>query len=372
MNEEIQGQADSKPLLTIAIPTYNRARYLRELLSVLYDQLIDEPRVELIVSDNASPDETPALVEEFQKRGLRIRSIRNETNIGADANFLQCFEQARGKYFWLFGDDDLIVPGGVGKILSLLEMDDFAVAYLSPYEFRANFLAERETDKLGRFAEVLPDGLQLARRVGAMITFISAVIVNKDFFPANARQMLPDFVGTSLLQLGWVCPMLASNLRSLFVWERLVAGRGGNCAGWGACQVFGVNLLQVTGVTLVNREDIATTVCNGTLQNWFPGTILNIRSGAANGLESENMRELLECIYRGNWRYWIYVFPVIGLPLHLARAWYFVLRISIRLVRGGAMILGLILSRRNFISNQNRPTVHPDSVNIIYSSGSQK
>ncbi len=50
------------PVLSIAIPTYNRARFLDRLLSALDDQLRLQPGVELIVSDNASPDETPQIV----------------------------------------------------------------------------------------------------------------------------------------------------------------------------------------------------------------------------------------------------------------------------------------------------------------------
>src|ERR1035438_7055720 len=62
--------------------------------------------------------QTPFVVQDFVSRGLRVRYIRNTQNIGADANFLQCFEQALGKYVWLFSDDDLIVPGGLAKILT--------------------------------------------------------------------------------------------------------------------------------------------------------------------------------------------------------------------------------------------------------------
>ena len=81
----------TRPFLTIAIPTYNRAGCLRELLSGLTHQLEIEPRVELMISDNASPDETRAVVEEFIAGGTQMRYIRTPQNIGADANFLQCF-----------------------------------------------------------------------------------------------------------------------------------------------------------------------------------------------------------------------------------------------------------------------------------------
>ncbi len=102
-----------RPLLTIAIPTYNRSRYLAELLEVLQPQLSDELRVELLIADNASTDETPALCKRLIDGGLACRYIRNAANIGADANFLLCFSEARGKYVWLLGDDDIVLPGAL-------------------------------------------------------------------------------------------------------------------------------------------------------------------------------------------------------------------------------------------------------------------
>ena len=98
MSSELDPKDIEKPLLTIAIPTYNRAWCLKDLLSVLASQIKDEPRVELMISDNASPDGTPSLIQDFVAQGVRVRYLRNSENIGSDANFLQCFEQARGKY----------------------------------------------------------------------------------------------------------------------------------------------------------------------------------------------------------------------------------------------------------------------------------
>lgn len=343
-------QTQPKPLLTIAIPTYNRSRYLRELLRSLREDLRGESRIELIVSDNASPDETPQLVEEFRKLGLQIRLIRNETNIGADANFLQCFEQANGKYVWIFGDDDLIVPGGIEKVLKLLAEDEFSLVYMSPYEFRRNHIEERSSDKLGRIAEVLPDGFSMVKKAGTMLTFISAIIVNKEHYSATRHPDPHQFIGTNLMQLGWVCPVLAESEKNLFVWERLVAGRGANCSGWGAGQIFGVNLKHVAGVAFGNRNDMAEELCNRTLREWFPTTIMDIRRGTGNSLLPENMRELLEPVYKTNWRYWLYVYPVITLPLGMAAAWYAIARFSNRVSRVVPSLSDYVFSNKRFLT----------------------
>ena len=60
MAQKLQPDRVTKPLLTIAIPTHNRASCLKDLLILLADQVKSEPRIELIISDNASPDETPS------------------------------------------------------------------------------------------------------------------------------------------------------------------------------------------------------------------------------------------------------------------------------------------------------------------------
>jgi len=322
MLEESKELTDAKPLLTIAIPTYNRAVYLRELLTVLHPQLISEPRIELIIADNASPDETPALVEEFQTRGLKLRSIRNPSNIGADGNFLLCFEQARGKYVWIFGDDDLIMPGGIARILALLTGKDYGLVYVTPFYFRDDYASAASSDRFGRVSEMVPDGLGFAQRVGAMIGFISSMIVNKEIYNATPHRELSELNGSSLMQLGYLFPVLASDSKHLIIWERLVAARTGNTSGWGICRVFGVNFKQIVETWLGHRIKVAKELQNATLRGWFPGVIMESRRGTLGPLETENMREVLESVYKSSWRYWVYIYPLLSMPLGLAEMWF--------------------------------------------------
>jgi glycosyltransferase involved in cell wall biosynthesis len=93
------------PLVTIAIPTYNRAdRYLREALESARTQTY--PRLEIIVSDNCSSDGTPALVTSIADS--RLRYFRHPTNVGSNRNCNFCLQEATGEYFLLLCDDDLI------------------------------------------------------------------------------------------------------------------------------------------------------------------------------------------------------------------------------------------------------------------------
>jgi glycosyltransferase involved in cell wall biosynthesis len=93
------------PLVTIAIPTYNRADYyLQQSLASALSQTYQH--IEIIVSDNCSTDNTQAFVRSFSDS--RLRYFKHDKNIGANNNFNYCLEQAKGDYFLLLQDDDMI------------------------------------------------------------------------------------------------------------------------------------------------------------------------------------------------------------------------------------------------------------------------
>jgi len=94
-----------QPLVTIAIPTYNRAdRYLPEALKSAVRQTYSN--IEIIVSDNCSTDNTESVVKSFNDK--RIRFVRHLKNMGSYNNSNFCLEQANGAYFLLLFDDDQI------------------------------------------------------------------------------------------------------------------------------------------------------------------------------------------------------------------------------------------------------------------------
>jgi glycosyltransferase involved in cell wall biosynthesis len=107
-----------KPLVTIAIPTFNRAHsYLRGVIEAALAQTW-EP-LEILVGDNASTDQTPELIASFHDS--RIRHLRHPENIGANGNFNRLLEEARGEWFLLLHDDDLVDPPFVETCLRTRE-----------------------------------------------------------------------------------------------------------------------------------------------------------------------------------------------------------------------------------------------------------
>lgn len=328
MGEELQHSEITKPLLTIAVPTYNRAWCLKELLALLVGQLNDEPRIELIISDNASPDDTPAIVREAVAQGLRVRYIRNDENIGPDANFVQCFEQARGKYVWLFSDDDLIVPGGLAKILKYCEAAEYDLIWVGSYSFGDSHTLRRV--ELRNDAIEISDAREYAKLVHIFFTFISGNIINKDRVLAAGPRSFSSLVGTSLVQLGWAYTALNGLVRGLYIREKLIAVRQNNTGGYKLFQVFGPTLATITN-NWVSSADIRQIVMNGTLLRFWPFWLLKYRKCGKDFAQEAEPQTILTPLFRNNIRYWVFAYPVIVLPSALAAIWVFVIRVLNRL-----------------------------------------
>jgi glycosyltransferase involved in cell wall biosynthesis len=113
-------------ILTVGIPTYNRAHYLRENLENMLPQLISKQDViELIVNDNASVDDTTAVVSELQQKyNFPITYAKHPNNMGVSANVMDIVDKAMGRYIYLMGDDDVLSPNFFDVILRIISEND--------------------------------------------------------------------------------------------------------------------------------------------------------------------------------------------------------------------------------------------------------
>lgn len=95
---------ESNPLVSIGVPVYNGERFIRRALDDLLAQ--DYQNFELIISDNASTDDTWEICQEYAARDSRIKLYPNERHIGGRENFEAVLRLARGRYFmWAAVDD---------------------------------------------------------------------------------------------------------------------------------------------------------------------------------------------------------------------------------------------------------------------------
>lgn len=112
-------------LLTISIPTYNRAQMLDRQLKWLASELSgNEGDCEIIISDNCSTDNTKDVVDLWKSAlspGISFTYYRNEVNIGGMPNIASCLRKATGKFVWSLGDDDTVQTGTIGYLLSKIK-----------------------------------------------------------------------------------------------------------------------------------------------------------------------------------------------------------------------------------------------------------
>jgi glycosyltransferase involved in cell wall biosynthesis len=102
-------------LVSIGVPVYNGENYLRQALESLLSQ--SHANIEVIISDNASTDETGRICEEFTKNDSRISCFHQSTNKSAIWNFNFVLRQARGEYFMWAAHDDLWDKDWVSTLL---------------------------------------------------------------------------------------------------------------------------------------------------------------------------------------------------------------------------------------------------------------
>ncbi len=107
-----------EPKVSILIPTYNRARYLREAIQSALVQTYSH--IEVLVLDDQSPDDTPHVVAEFTT-DPRVRYIRHKSNLGITGNWKFGIQEATGDYFCLLHDDDTIEPSYIQTLLQPLK-----------------------------------------------------------------------------------------------------------------------------------------------------------------------------------------------------------------------------------------------------------
>ena len=318
-------------LLTIAVPTYNRSRFLTHLLDSLQPQLRAAEEggssVELLISDNASSDGTEALLDEYERRGLNFRYFRNQTNIGPDANFAQCFEQARGRYVWIIGDDDILLAGGLSIVLDLLQKGEYDLVHLRAQTLGAN----REVASLSRSPriEIIKSPRAFTRKTHVYLTFISGNIINKEWVSGQQHAPFSELIGTNLIQLGWTYTALRHFRKGAFVSDPILGAGAFERGGFALVAVFGTNLKRITEAWLC-RPDLVRIVLHGTLQTFFPSYIFDMKLGDK-AFAQDKYAELLHELFSDNWRFGFFLSPILKLPGAAGRLWLLLCRIVNRL-----------------------------------------
>lgn len=187
------------PLLSICIATYNRARFIGETLESILPQLDDD--TELIIIDGASSDDTAAVVDEYVRRSDRVRYHRQSSNGGVDRDFAAAVEMARGRYCWLFADDDLFRPDAVARLKPHLN-EGHALLIVNTEVRNADMSRVLIGNRVGfdadRIYRVGEDD-RLFAETSFYLTFIGAVVIDRQLWLEREKER---YFGSEFIHFG--------------------------------------------------------------------------------------------------------------------------------------------------------------------------
>lgn len=169
-------------LLSICIPTYNRAHFLKEALYGLEKAIPENNKnlFEIVISNNCSTDQTHEVINDFIDKNplLEINVIHQNVNIGPK-NTAVVSSYAKGEFIWIISDDDVILQSSLKKILLILKKAEHINGIIINYAgFQSNSLM-LEKPVLLKKNGILNKNMAL-EHLCTSITFISALVYRRE------------------------------------------------------------------------------------------------------------------------------------------------------------------------------------------------
>lgn len=288
-----------KKLLSICIPTYNRAILLDLCLSKLKIEIKGfENCIDIYVSDNCSIDNTVDVVESYINSGLEINFNVHESNLGTELNFLSLFQKANSKYFWLLSDDDFLLPNSLRNIIAVLNSKEFGVVYVNQkwYESEVPNINQLPLTTIEYY-----NPIKFVEKINYWVTFISGNIINKSILDGKIDPYI--YNGTMLNYLNWHFSAIFDDLPNIFICNAYLACKSGNTGGYRLYEVFGKNFNVIMDDMIALKKidkRVKDIINNHLLSDFFP-YFIGIRS---NMFLNENQIKVLHPIFWKYPKYW--------------------------------------------------------------------
>lgn len=308
----------NQPLLTIAIPTYNGARTIENMLNLLLPQCTND--VEVIVCDNCSTDNTGAIIMEFTKKYPFIKYVRNDSNIGADGNFLKCMRIASGEYIHLLSDDDILIENSLGRLINFLKSNPkMGLVYLSTVDFKNKYVSLENCIETTSYVQkdiCTSDKKLFMQYASHYWGFVSSFVISRERFllVKNPEQ----YFGTYWLQ-SYIHILCTDNnaLLGIVASKCIGAGVYQQQANFDIATVDGKNYRKMLDFAVLHGFD------KKQLDMWFINRICLI---ASHGIVKEKAtgniktnKKLLFQITRKYWQSWIRIYPFIFVPSFMCK-----------------------------------------------------
>lgn len=219
--------------ISFCIPTYNRAAFIEETIESIIQQATDG--VEIVISDNASDDNTEEIVQGYRQKFPRLTYYRWPENMGADRNYLKVVELAKGDYCWFMGSDDALKPGAISRILEEIKQGyDIYLTNRTVCDIQLKpvrdqlWLNEKIPGRVFNLSEQreLIEYLKAGRSLGALFSYLSSIIFRRDKW--NRVKYDEAFTGTAYAHVFMLLSFIQYGCRLRYIKEPLVFCRSDN------------------------------------------------------------------------------------------------------------------------------------------------
>lgn len=303
--------------LSICIPTYNRSEYLSECLqSVLTSVAGNERDIEIVISDNASTDDTGDIVRAFQEKYPWIRYHLNEQNIGAERNFYLLATLAQGDNIWIFGDDDKMEMSAVARVLENIQAG-YGLTICNYSMWDKQFTVQRKKSCLPwEKDESFEDSNVLLKRFGLHLGYISTVVIKKTLFLKLPAEEYEYFVEYGFPFLYSVYTGVANgSCRAGFIAAPLVCNRSGNSGNYDWYKYFATGSALIFNKLLSKgyMQSAVTTAKHQVLRDFLIPNMIHMKILGNSDNENKSMGIIFQH-YKKNWLFWIVCVPLYFTP----------------------------------------------------------
>jgi abequosyltransferase len=274
-----------QPLLTIAVPTYNRDTFLAPLISELISEVSvlgqnsesENCEVQILVTNNGSTDSTKAVCD--NAKDIKYFTVAHQSqNLGSTENIRFCFSNSSGRYLWILGDDDRPRRGLVGSLLTSLRDRSPSMVFLRP-EFFSTLPNIRDRKS---FAMTALSKETFFKEVGVFTTFLSSVVFDTHVLqPAKVKSELlglPELDIENLPHLAWVFPVLRFGSLFLASDDPVIECTSGNTGGYDVIRTFGAGFPSAVSKYFGDGKE-GRLLVHELYNSYLPSLIWQVRFG---------------------------------------------------------------------------------------------
>lgn len=310
--------------LSICIPTYNRASYIPALLDSILEQNVFLDEIEVVVSDNASTDNTKCIIEGYFHKIPNLVYYTWPQNMGPDMNFVKSVELASGEYCWLFGSDDAFEVDSLDFILKTLEnspgLCGISVNHSAYNKDLTKKIAATEVAGGIYYKNIIFSGAdETFRAVGDYLGYLSGQIICRSTWNRviESGEYVKFF--NAYVHVYIIGSMIGGNGKWMYCPNKLIKWRSGNDS-FLESGVYKRMMIDVDGYSAISenlfgkrtRTDIALLTKIATTHIQFK--ILDFKlNGSSHNIVSRALYNCI-CAYWYVPNFWLKTFPLFLLP----------------------------------------------------------